>query len=243
MVNYLSRFSVKIAEITAPLCELLKKNIHFKWEAYHQAVLYRIKKELCTSQVISYYDPDPNTETFLQCDASTLGLGAWIRQINSKGEEKIVGMASRCLIATESRYSNIERERECLAVLFGPEKFEYYLLGRKVLVETYHSPLEQIFKKNLAEVPSRLQRFILRCLKFDIQAQYKPGRTIPVTDALSRVCFKLSETKITNETSEVHFNTSLSLVDIAMVKEVTAKDPVMNILKNMIYRGWPEYRK
>ena len=28
-----------------------------------------------------------------------------------------------------------------------------------------------------------------------------------------------------------------------MVKEVTAKDPVMNLLKNMIYRGWPEYRK
>ena len=154
MVNYLNRFSLKLAEITAPLRELLKKNIHFKWEAHHQAALDRIKKELCTSQVISYYDPDPSTETILQCDASTLGLGAWIRQIDSKGEEKIVGMASRCLTPTESRYSNIERE--CLAVLFGLEKFEYYLLGRKVLVETEHSPLEQIFKKNLAEVPSRL---------------------------------------------------------------------------------------
>ena len=197
MVNYLNRFSVKLAEITAPLRELLKKNIHFKWEAHHQAALDRIKEELCTSQVISYYDPDPNTETILQCDASTLGLGAWIRQIDSKGEEKIVGMASRCLTRTESRYSNIERE--CLAVLFGLEKFEYYLLGRKVLVETDHSPLEQSFKKNLAEVPSRLQRFILRCLKFDIQVQYKPGRTIPVADALSRVCFKPSERKITPE--------------------------------------------
>ena len=104
-------------------------------------------------------------------------------------------MASRCLTPTESRYSNIERE--CLAVLFDLKKFEYYLLGRKVLVETHHSPLEQIFKKNLSEVPSRLQRFILRCLKFDIQVQYKPGRTIPVADALSRVCFKPSERKIT----------------------------------------------
>ena len=84
----------------------------------------------------------------------------------------------------------------------------------------------------------------MRCLKVDIQVQYKPGRTIPVADALSRVCFKPSERKITNETSEVHFiNTSSSLVDIAMVKEVTAKDPVMNLLKNMIYRCWSEYRK
>ena len=76
MVNYLNRFSVKLAEITALLRELLKKNIHFKWEAHHHAALDRIKKELCTSQVISYYDPDPNTETILQCDARPLGLGA-----------------------------------------------------------------------------------------------------------------------------------------------------------------------
>ena len=231
MVNYLNRFSVKLAEITAPLCELLKKNIYFKWEIHHQPALERVKKQLCTSQVISYYDPDPNTKTILQCDASTLGLGAWIRQISNNGDEKIVGMASRCLTPTESRYSNIESE--CLAVLFG-----YYLLGREVLVETDHSPLEQIFKKNFADVPSRLQRFILRCLKFDIQVQYKPGRAIPVADVLSRVCFKPSKEEYTSETSEVHFiNTSSSLVDISMVKEVTAEDPVMNLLKNMIYRG------
>ena len=102
-------------------------------------------------------------------------------------------------------------------VLFVLEKFEYYLLRRKVLVETVHSLLEQIFKKNLAEVPSRLHIFILSCLKFDIQLQSKPGRTIHVADALLRVCFKPSERKITNETHAVHFiNTSSSLVDISM---------------------------
>ena len=108
MVNYLNRFSVKLAEITAEE-ELLKKNIQFKWKVHHQTALDRIKKELCTSQVISYYDPDYNTETILQCDASTLGRGAWIRQIDSKGEEKIVGKASKCLAPTKTRYSNIER--------------------------------------------------------------------------------------------------------------------------------------
>ena len=33
-----------------------------------------------------------------------------MHELDSK-EEKIVGMASRCLTTTESRYSNIERER------------------------------------------------------------------------------------------------------------------------------------
>ena len=56
-------------------------------------------------------------------------------------------MASRSLTDTESRYSNIERE--CLAVIFGMEKFEYYLLGRRTLVETGHSPLEEFSRRTL----------------------------------------------------------------------------------------------
>ena len=74
--------------------------------------------------------------------------------------------------------------------MYGVEKFEYYLLGREVIVETDHSPLEQIFKKNLAEASSRLQRMLLRCLRFNVQVKYKPGKSIPVADALSRLRVK-----------------------------------------------------
>ena len=57
-----------------------------------------------------------------------------------------------------------------------------------VAVETDNSPLEQIFKKNINEAPSWLQRLLLRRLRFDVNVQYKQGRSIPVADALSRVC-------------------------------------------------------
>uniref|UniRef100_A0A3B3BMZ8 Reverse transcriptase/retrotransposon-derived protein RNase H-like domain-containing protein n=1 Tax=Oryzias melastigma TaxID=30732 RepID=A0A3B3BMZ8_ORYME len=124
MLTYLNRFSTKLAELVVPLRELNKKNVHFRWQPHHQQALDDIKKELSTTKLISYYDPDPNTVTILQCDASTKGLRAWIRQIDQQGQEKIVVMASRCLSPTESRYSNIERE--CLAVMFGLKKFEYY---------------------------------------------------------------------------------------------------------------------
>lgn len=118
------------------------------------------------SQLISYYSPDPNTPTILQCDASQTGIGAWLRQLDRQGNEHIVAMTSWSLTDTESRYSNLERE--CLAVTYGLEKFEYYLLGQNVTIETDHSPLEQIFKKNINEAPSRLQRLLLRCLRFDV---------------------------------------------------------------------------
>ena len=144
---------MKLADYTTTLRELTKKHVHFRWEPHHQAALDKIKKELCSSRIISYYDPNPATPTILQCDTSQVGLEAWLRQ-ESNSTEKIVPMASRTLTDIESRYSNIERE--CLAVVFGLEKFEYYLYGRKVIVETDHSPIEQIFKKNIAEAPARL---------------------------------------------------------------------------------------
>ena len=62
-------------------------------------------------------------------------------------KEHIVAMASRLLTETKSIYSNIEREY--LAVIYGLEKFECYLLCRGVTVETDHSPLQQIFEKNI----------------------------------------------------------------------------------------------
>ena len=95
-------------------------------------------------------------------------------------------MGSRSLTGAESRYSNIERE--CLAVMYGLEKFEYYLMGRHTLVGIDNSPLEQIFKKNVAKTPARLQPMLLPCVKYDIDVKYKPGIKVPVADALSRVC-------------------------------------------------------
>jgi len=147
LIIYLNRFSAKVAELTAPLCELTKKNVHLRWKQHHQAALDRIKEQLCSALILSYYDPDPATTSILQCDARQKGLGAWIRQIDFNGKERIVTMASRSLNDMKSRYSNIERER--LAVMFGLEKFEYYLLGRHTLVETDHSPLNKSLRKTL----------------------------------------------------------------------------------------------
>ena len=204
---------------------------------HHQAALDGIKKELSSPRIISFYDPNPATPTILQCDASQIGLVAWLRQDNNSSEQ-VVAMASRALTDTEIRYSNIERET--LAVVFGLEKFEYYLLGRKVVVETDHSPLEQIFKKNIAEAPARLQRFLLRCLKFDITMKYKPGKAIPVADALSRMCFKEEETA----KHDIHFITTKSCpIDIKTVQEATMQDQDLNKLKEVVFKGWPAYRK
>ena len=253
LATYLTRFSAKLASLTSPLRELNKKDAHFRWERRHQQALESIKAELCRSTALWFYDPDPATETTLQTDASLNGLGAWLRQAGADGNERIVAMRSRTLTAAESRYSNIERE--CLAVQWGLEKFEYYLLGRHVVIETDHAPLEQIFKKSIAEAPARLQRLLLKCMKFDVEVRYKPGKSIPVADALSRVCVgKRRECDVMSSPDpvlsrpkadyDINFIEGVKHdISHSKVKEEADKDPGYGMLKAYVHKGWPSARK
>ena len=148
-------------------------------------------------------------------------------------------MGSRSLTETESLYSNIKRE--CRGVQCGLEKFEYYLMGRHTVVETDHSPLEQIFKKNIAEAPARLKRMLLRCLRFDTEVIYKPDIKIPVADALSRVCLKPA---VPPQKQEISFVSGIkSPINLQRIKDESSKDPEQQILKHTIHNGWPDQRK
>ena len=86
---------------------------------------------------------------------------------------KPIACGSRTLTDSERRYANIEREM--LAVAWGVEKFQTYLYGRKVIVETDHKPLQTIFRKSLNSAPPRLQRMLLKLTKYDLEVRYIPG--------------------------------------------------------------------
>ena len=69
------------------------------------------------------------------------------------------------------------------------------------LVETDHSPLAEIFKKNIVDAPAQLQRLLSRCLEFEIEVRYRRQENIPVTDALSLVCLKKEERTFASQNS------------------------------------------
>ena len=71
----------------------------------------------------------------VSCDASQTGLGAVLLQ-----QERPVAYISRALSDTEQRYAQIEKE--LLAVVFAFEKFNQYVYGRTVSVQSDHKPME-----------------------------------------------------------------------------------------------------
>ena len=90
------------------------------------------KEEISKNVTLPYFNP--NCSTTPQTDASKKGLGAVLLQ-NSKP----VMFASRALTGSERNYQNLEIE--CLATIWGMEKFHYFLYGKEFTLETDQKPL------------------------------------------------------------------------------------------------------
>jgi hypothetical protein len=129
LVNQLGKFSPRIADISQPLRELLRKGRAWVWGPEQEKSFSDIKLELARPTVLSLYDP--HAETKVSADASSFGLGAVLLQHNGQ-QWKPVAYASRTLSDTEMRYAQIEKE--ALATTWACEKFSTYLFWWKLTI-------------------------------------------------------------------------------------------------------------
>ena len=173
LVNYLNRFSPCLAEISAPLREICRQDIEFELTKSVQVAFSKTKEEISKNVTLPYFNP--KSETTLQTDASKKGLGAVILQ-NSKP----VMFASRALTGAEKNYQNLERE--CLAMIWGMEKFHYFLNGNQFTLKTDQKPLVFIYKKHMVEISPRIQRLVVRSFPYQpFDIQYRRGKEIPLS--------------------------------------------------------------
>ena len=137
---------------------------------------------------------------------------------------------------TEGRYA----QKECLAVVFGLERFDQYTYGREVIVQNDHKPLAAILQKPLSQLPKRLQSMILRIRCYDIKFQYLEGKKLVLADTLSHTALTTTSTSTT-----VHHVNGLKHIPISdmrldELRYATEKDDVMQILASTIDNEWPE---
>jgi hypothetical protein len=118
-------------------------------------------------------------------DASPIGIGAFLMQENPNDKEdiRIIAYASRSLSDVEKGYSQIEKE--CLPIVYGCEKFQIYLYGRKFEIDSDAKALEYIFNNPNRKVPMRIERWTWRLLPYDFKIRHVSGIRNPA-DYLSR---------------------------------------------------------
>ena len=177
LLNYLSKFVPLFSDLTEPLRSIQKSDSDFVWSPACQDSFDRIKQKIVFAPVLQYVDVSKHT--VIQTDASSKGLGSCLMQNGLP-----IAFASRALTDAETRYAQIEKE--LLAIVFACEKFSYYVYGRDVEVQSDHKPLEALFKKPLCSTTPRLQRMLMRLLKYHLDVRYTPGKQMHIADTLSR---------------------------------------------------------
>ena len=166
-------------ELSEPLREVCRQDTEFQLTKSVRVAFLKIKEEISKNVTLPYFNPQ--SDTTLQTDASKKGLGAVILQ-----DSKPVMFTSRALTGPEKNYQNLERE--CLATIWGMEKFHYFLYGKHFTLETDQKPLVSIYKKHMVDISPRIQRLVVRGFPYQLfDIQYRRGKEIPLTDALSRV--------------------------------------------------------
>ena len=126
MVNQLGKFSPVMAELIKPLRQLLSKKSTWLWGPSQDEAFRKVKSELASPPVLTWYDPSADTR--IAADASAYGLGAVLLQ-KQRGEWKPATYASRSLTETETRYAQIEKE--ALATTWACERFSNYIHPRE----------------------------------------------------------------------------------------------------------------
>ena len=236
LVNFLNRYTPKLAELCSPLRKLILKDSHYSPGDPEHAAFDAIKAEFKKKIILPYFDR--NKETILQTDASKKGFGAVILQ-----EEQPIYYASRALTSAEKNYQNLEREAQ--AAVWGMEKFHYFLYGRKFILQTDQKPLVSIFRKHMIDVSPRIQRITIRAWQYDFVPQHIPGRINVIADSLSRVTpLEFQDSNAEKYILAVNFlqYSSIEERERDEVLHETNKDKELQSLKHYISTGWPAKR-
>ena len=236
LVNFLNRYTPKLAELCSPLRKLILKDSHYSPGDPEYSAFDAIKAEFKKKIILPYFDR--NKETILQTDASKKGFGAVILQ-----EEQPIYYASRALTSAEKNYQNLEREAQ--AAVWGMEKFHYFLYGRKFILQTDQKPLVSIFRKHMIDVSPRIQRITIRAWQYDFVPQHIPGRINVIADSLSRVTpLEFQDSNAEKDILAVNFlqYSSVEERERDEVLRETSKDKELQSLKHYISTGWPAKR-
>ncbi|KAJ8774225.1 hypothetical protein K2173_009656 [Erythroxylum novogranatense] len=178
--GFYRRFIKDFSKISKPLCNLLEKDVPFKFDENCMLAFQVLKEKLVSSPII--VAPDWSRPFELMCDTSDYVVGAVLGPRYNKVFHSIY-YASKTLNDAQLNYTTTEKE--LLAVVYAFEKFRSYLVGTKVKVFTDHSAIKYLIEKKDAK--SRLIRWVLLLQEFDLEIVDRKGTENQVADHLSRM--------------------------------------------------------
>ena len=134
LANYYRRFVRNFARIAKPLHHLTEKTAKFERSHECQVAFEELRHRLVNAPVLVF--PDFTRPFIVDTDASDIGIGAVLSQMQEDESERVIAYGSRVLTKPERHYC--VTRRELLAVVTFIQHFRSYLLGREFILRTNH---------------------------------------------------------------------------------------------------------
>ena len=176
IINYLSKFSLRLSEFAELTRKMSKEKVPFHWRPKHQAALTLMKQEISSDPILAYYNPKEANHVADRCKYKR--PMCFLLQ-----EEKPVYFASKAL--TEAQKGYVAIEIELVAVAWAMEKFHHFLYACHFILETNQKLLEAILSKSLNQATPILQWILIRTFAYPFTVRYIPGVTTQLKDSLT----------------------------------------------------------
>ena len=223
-LNFYTKFIEKLHINLKPFYDLLHENTPWKWTDEHESLFQKLKMSLTSETELTI----PNTKHpfFITVDASLIGLGAVLFQLNEQNKMKVISYNSRILNPREQKLSTLDRE--LLGIVHALQIYEFLIIGspHPIHIFTDHKPLLHCFTKkgNLSPRFYRAQMQLTKVSKLKII--HTPGKNLSVADMLSR-SFTKAELQL-NQLKHKHLPPQ---IDFALLQDNTLK-PVHYLIKH-----------
>ncbi|XP_062083589.1 uncharacterized protein LOC133789956, partial [Humulus lupulus] len=175
LASFYRRFVKNFSTIAAPLTEVIKKNVIFKWGEAQEEAFQLLKYKLTHAPLLAL----PNfSNTFeVECDASGIGIGAVLMQ-----DGRPLAYFSEKLSGAALNYPTYDKE--LYALVRALETWQHYLWPKEFVIRTDHESLKHL--KGQHKLNKRHARWVEFIETFPYVIRYKQGKENVVADALSR---------------------------------------------------------
>ena len=177
--GYYRQYLKDYATSAKPLTRLTTKETPWEWDAAAQEAFETLKEGLVTAPVLGY--PDPAIKYILDTDASAVGVGAVLSQIQ-EGNERVIAYYSKTLGPAERNYC--VTRRELLAVIKAVKHFRPYLYGQTFRLRTDHASLRWLCRRK--EPSCQVARWLEILSEFPYLIEHRAGPKHGNADGLSR---------------------------------------------------------
>ncbi|CAA7045407.1 unnamed protein product [Microthlaspi erraticum] len=175
LAGFYRRFVRDFSTLAAPLTEVIKKEVGFKWEKAQEDAFQALKDCLTNAHVLIL--PDFLKTFEIECDASGIGIGAVLMQ-----DKKPIAFFSENLGGATLNYPTYDKELN--ALVRALQTWQHYLWPKEFVIHTDHESLKHL--KGQQKLNKRHARWVEFIETFPYVIKYKKGKDNVVADALSR---------------------------------------------------------